>query len=239
MIADAGKLIGRFSEVFVRWFYGSTFRCPVCHVMLATVDADGNRILVCPVCGAVLEIDEPYGHVVPVVMEMEIFRPQPKARLHPLATHLPIGLFPFALLGATWLLALSLAHSAGLGATLPGLWSSAPVLANATLVLLVVSVGFALATLASGLWDWWFRYRHRPYRQITLKIVFAIVFLVLGAVAIALHASGLVFASGSGLIAVGSPLGLVAGLGYVFLLTLNMVVLSTLGHVGGTLVFGR
>jgi hypothetical protein len=239
MIADAGKLIGRFTEVFVRWFYGPTFRCPVCHVMLATVDADGNRILVCPVCGAVLEIDEPYGHVVPVVMEMELFRPQPKARLHPLATHLPIGLFPFALLGAVTLLVLSLAHSFGLASMLGGLTRRAPVLADATLVLLVVSVGFALATLASGLWDWWFRYRRRSYRQITLKIVFAIVFLVLGAAAIALHASGLVFAAGSGLMATGSPLGLLVGLGYVFLLTLNMIVLATLGHVGGTLVFGR
>ena len=99
MIDDARKLIGRFTEAFTRWFYGPTFRCPVCHFVLATVDADGNRVLVCPVCGAVLEIEEVYGHVVPVVMEMEILRPQPKARLHPLATHLPIGLFPFALLG--------------------------------------------------------------------------------------------------------------------------------------------
>jgi uncharacterized C2H2 Zn-finger protein len=239
MIDDARKFIGRFTEVFVRWFYGPTFRCPVCHVMLATVDADGNRLLVCPVCGAVLEIEEVYGHVVPVVMEMEILRPQPKARLHPLATHLPIGLFPFALLGAVTLLGLSLARSLGVTSTITGLTKRAPVLADATLVLLVVSVGFALATLASGLWDWWFRYRRRSYRQITLKIVFAIVFLVLGAGAIALHASGLVFAAGSGLMATGSPLGLVVGLGYVFLLTLNMIVLATLGHVGGTLVFGR
>lgn len=239
MFAEARTLIGWFTEKFTRWFFGITFRCPVCHVALAVVDANGNRVLVCPVCGAVLEIDEVYGHIVPVVVEMELFRPQPKLRLHPLATHLPIGLFPFALLCAAGLFILSLAHVLSPSSPLFGLASHAPVLADATLVLLVVSTGFSLATLASGLWDWCFRYRRRPYRQITLKIILSVAFVTIGTVAIALHASGLVFAAGSGLMTLGSPAGLVAALGYVLLLKINMIVLATLGHIGGTLVFGK
>ena len=47
-------LLARITRWFVRLFYGRTFRCPVCHLVLATVDADGNQLLVCPVCGVEL-----------------------------------------------------------------------------------------------------------------------------------------------------------------------------------------
>ena len=115
----------------------------------------------------------------------------------------------------------------------------APVLADAVLVLLVISVGSALCTFASGFWDWAFRYRRRPYWQIRLKIVFSIVFLGLGSLAVALHAAGLVFAAGSGLMELGSPLGLLSGFLYLGALSAAMILLATLGHIGGTLVFGR
>ncbi len=236
MLADVRRLVGRISDRFKRAFYGPTFRCPVCHLVLAAVDADGNGLLVCPVCGAVIEIEAVYGHIVPVVLDMELSRPQPKLRLHPLATHLPIGLFPVALLGALGLFALTLA--ARLGATGARLAAHAPAVAGAVLVLLAISVGAAVATLASGLWDWNFRYRRRTYRQIRLKIAGSLAFLAVGAAAIALHASGAVFA-GSGLMRLDTAAGLLAGGAYLLLLALNMVVVATLGHVGGTLVYGR
>ncbi|MFI5165679.1 MAG: TFIIB-type zinc ribbon-containing protein [Thermoanaerobaculales bacterium] len=239
MVADLRRWVERIADAFKRRFYGPTFRCPVCHFVLAAVDADGNGLLVCPVCGAVLEIESVYGHIVPVVLDMELLRPQPKARLHPLATHLPIGLFPFALLGALLLFAASIAAPFVAPPVLASIMSRAPVVATATLVLLVVSVVFSLATLASGLWDWNFRYRRRSYRQIRVKIVFAIVFLVLGAAAIALQVSGLVFAAGTGLVQLSSPLALLATVAYLAALTVNMLVIGTLGHIGGTLVYGR
>ncbi len=236
MFNDLRKLVGRISERFKRAFYGPTFRCPVCHLVLAAVDADGNGLLVCPVCGAVIEIEAVYGHIVPVVLDMELSRPQPKLRLHPMATHLPIGLFPVALLGALVLFAVTLAARLGLpGARLAAL---APAASGAVLVLLVVSVAASLATFASGLWDWNFRYRRRTYRQIRLKIACSIVFLAVGAAAIALHASGAVFA-GSGLLRLDTVAGAVASGSYLLLLGADMAVVATLGHVGGTLVFGR
>ncbi len=67
-------------------------------------------------CGVVIDVEEVYGHAVPVVLDVEVHRPQPKLRIHPLATHLPIGLYPFAVLGAGLLLLASI-----LGPSLPGL----------------------------------------------------------------------------------------------------------------------
>lgn len=239
MLEDLRRIVTRISDRYKRRFWGPTFRCPVCHLVLAAIDADGNGLLVCPVCGAVLEIEQVYGHIVPVVLDMEIFRPQPKARLHPLSTHLPIGLFPFALLSAAVLFLLSLLPATGRGGALAGVVGAAPTLAAVTLVLLVISVGFSALTFASGYRDWRLRYRARPYRQISLKIALSAVFLAAGAVAVVLHASGQVFSATSGLMQLGSPLGLAAAVAYLGLLGANMIVLGTLGHIGGTLVFGR
>jgi hypothetical protein len=201
------------------------------------VDADGNRLMVCPLCGVVLDVEEVYGHAVPVVLEVELNRPQPKMRIHPLATHVPIGLYPFAVLGVGLLLLASV-----LAPLVPGigpLLARAPVVAQATLVLLVLSVGLSVITLGSGLWDWNRRYRRRPYWQIRLKIAFSGLFLVLGGAAIALHASGAVFSASTGLVDLASPLAVALGALELATLTAGMVVIATLGHVGGTLVFGR
>jgi hypothetical protein len=237
MVADIRRLMAKIAGRFKRRFYGRTFRCPVCHLELAMVDADGNRLMVCPLCGVVLDIEEVYGHAVPVVLEVELYRPQPKARIHPLATHIPIGLYPFAVLGVGLLIVASL-----LRPLMPGLdsWlAKAPVLADATLVLLVLSVGLSVVTFASGWRDWTRRYRRRPYRQIRLKIAFSIAFLVLGFFATALHASGVVFSASTGLVDLSSPLALVMAAVELIVLTAGMIVIATLGHVGGTLVFGR
>ena len=237
MLGDVRRLVAKIAQKFKRRFYGRTFRCPVCHVELAMVDADGNRLMVCPVCGVVLDVEEVYGHVVPVVLEVELHRPQPKMRIHPLMTHAPIGLFPFAVLGTGALILASV-----LGPRAPGLgpWlANAPMVADVTLVLLALSVGLSVFTFASGLWDWRRRYRGRPYRQITLKIVFSVLFLMLGGIAIALHASGFVFQASTGLVDVASPMALGLAAVELTVLLLGMVVIATLGHVGGTLVFGR
>lgn len=237
MISDIRKLTAKIAERYKKRFYGRTFRCPVCHLELAIIDVNGNRLMVCPVCGVVLDVEEVYGHAVPVVLDVEVNRPQPKMRIHPLATHLPIGLYPFAVLGAVLLFLFSV-----LGPILPGiapLVDRAPVLADATLILLVLSVGFSVITFASGLRDWFRRYRRRPYAQIRLKIAFSIAFLVVGGIAIALHASGMAFSATTGLVDFGSPLATLLAVVEVLALGVGMVVIATLGHVGGTLVFGR
>jgi uncharacterized protein YbaR (Trm112 family) len=237
MFADVRRMVAKIAGRFKSRFYGRTFRCPVCHLELAIVDADGNRLLVCPVCGVVIDIDEVYGHAVPVVLEVELNRPQPKARIHPLATHIPIGLYPFAVLGTGLLILASIIQP-----LLPGLGSwfaRAPLVADATLVLLALSVGLSILTFVSGLRDWSRRYRRRSYRQIRLKIVFSVIFLVLGALAIALHASGAVFSPTTGLVDLGSPLSLAMAALEVTILAAGFVVIATLGHVGGTLVFGK
>jgi len=237
MIGDVRRLVAKVAERFKGKFYGRTFRCPVCHLELALVDADGNRLMVCPLCGVVLDVEEVYGHAVPVVLEVELHRPQPKMRVHPMATHVPIGLYPFAVLGVGLLLLASL-----LAPLLPGiqpLLAKAPTVSGATLVLLILSVGLSVVTLGSGLWDWNRRYRRRPYRQIRIKIVFSIAFLVLGAVAIGLHASGAAFSTTTGLVDLASPLAVVLAAAEMAVLTAGMVVIATLGHIGGTLVFGR
>ncbi len=237
MIGDVRTLVRKVAERFKGRFYGRTFRCPVCHLELAMVDADGNRLMVCPLCGVVLDVEEVYGHAVPVVLEVELYRPQPKMRLHPLATHAPIGLYPFAFLGVGLLLVASVL--APVVPALAPLLTRAPVVADATLVLLVLSVGLSIITLASGLWDWNRRYRRRPYWQVRLKIAFSVLFLILGGAAIALHASGAVFSTSTGLIDLTSPLAVVLAAAEVAALAAGMVVIATLGHVGGTLVFGR
>jgi uncharacterized protein YbaR (Trm112 family) len=237
MIGDIRKATAKIAGRFKRRYYGRTFRCPVCHLELALVDVNGNRLMVCPVCGVVLDVEEVYGHTVPVVLDVEVRRPQPKTRIHPLATHVPIGLYPFAVLGAGLLAVASI-----LGPAIPGLAplvKRAPILADATLVLLVLSVGFSVVTFVSGLRDWYRRYRRRPYAQIRLKIVFSVIFLVLGGLAIGLHASGAAFSATTGLVDLGSPLAITLAAAELGVLFAGMVVIATLGHVGGTLVFGR
>ena len=237
MSSDLRRITAAITARFKRRAYGRTFNCPVCHFEIAIVDVGANRLIVCPVCGVVIDVEEVYGHAVPVVLEVELFRPQPKARIHPLATHVPIGLYPFAVLGALLLVTASFAAP-----FVPGIepWLvNAPVIADATLVLLALSVGMSILTFGSGLWDWNRRYRRRSYRQIRLKIACSILFLVIGGAAIALHASGAVFSGDGGLVDLESSMSIVLAAVELALLAAGMVVIATLGHVGGTLVFGK
>jgi hypothetical protein len=241
MINEIAKLTGSLSESFKKRFYGSTFRCPVCHLELAHADVNDNGLVVCPLCGVVMDVERVMGHTVPVVNDVELYRPQPKLRIHPLATHLPIGLFPFAVVAVAVVFAASVANTllSKLPEWIVALIDTMPMVADTALVLLVVSVAASTVTFASGYWDWKRRYRGRPYRIVSLKITFAIVFLALGAGAVALHASGFVFAAETGLIDLASMKNMVIAIAYVGMLAMNLIVLSTLGHVGGNLVFGK
>lgn len=241
MIDEILQLTGSLSADFKKKFYGTTFRCPVCHLELAHADLDANGLVVCPLCGVVMEVEEVYGHNVPVINDVELFRPQPKSRLHPLAAHLPIGLFPLAVAGAVLVLAISAIDL--LWKDLPTGWLAViqhmPLMADATLLLLVLSVVFSAPAFALGYRDWKRRYRGRPYRIIRLKIVFSALFLVLGTSAAALHGAGLVMRPGTGLFDLASPTHFVLGLVYLGLLAANLCVIATLGHVGGNLVYGK
>ena len=48
MIDEIVQLTGSLSTDFKKKFYGTTFRCPVCHLELAHADLDANGLVVCP-----------------------------------------------------------------------------------------------------------------------------------------------------------------------------------------------
>jgi len=66
-----------------------------------------------------------------------------------------------------------------------------------------------------------------------------VLFLLLGGAATLLHGSGVVFQATTGLVDLSSPVALVLAALELAALAAGMVVVATLGHVGGTLVFGR
>ncbi|MBT4088358.1 MAG: hypothetical protein HN580_04105 [Deltaproteobacteria bacterium] len=237
MLSDMMKLVDRFVNIFKKRIYGKTFYCPVCHLELSEHDTDENGCLVCPVCSVVIELYETYGHFVPIVNDVEINRVQPKARMHPMATHLPIGLFPFALLGAGFLLLLSIyGRFAGLtAANTPFYADISPIINNVTLIMLTIAVVSSALTFLTGFLDWKYRYGGRPYRVMTLKILLSGIFLVVGLITVALHP--LVF--NAGIIGFDSLFNVLGAVIYFIFMGAAMFMLATLGHVGGYLVFGK
>ena len=237
MVSDLMKLVDKFVNLFKKRLYGKTFFCPVCHLELSYFDTDENDCLVCPLCGVVIELHETYGHSIPIVNDVEINRTQPKARLHPMATHLPIGLFPFAMLGALVLFVTSLyLKMVGLAASGSHFYATvAPLLDNATLIMLAIAVISSALTFITGVVDWKSRYGGRPYRVITLKLILSALFLVIGITLVILHP--LIFQAG--VIGFKSFIDIVVVALYYLLLMAAMFMLATLGHVGGYLVFGK
>lgn len=237
MFNDMMKLVDRFVGIFKKRLYGRTFYCPVCHLELSEHDVDENGCLVCPLCSVVIELYETYGHFVPVVNDAEINRVQPKARLHPMATHLPIGLYPLAFLGAGFLLLLSIVRLVvGPASAAQGFFSAvSPVIDNITLIFLSVAVVSSALTFLSGYLDWKKRYGGRPYRVITLKILLSAVFLAVGLVTVLLHP--LAFSAGNA--GLESAAGIIAVVIYFVFLSTGLFMIATLGHVGGYLVFGK
>ncbi len=237
MLSDMMKLADRFVNIFKKRIYGKTFYCPVCHLELSEHDTDENGCLVCPLCSVVIELYETYGHFVPIVNDVEINRVQPKTRMHPMATHLPIGLFPFALLGAGFLLLLSVyGRFAGLtAANTPFFAEYSPIINNVTLLMLVIAVVSSALTFLTGFVDWKQRYGGRPYRVIKLKLILSGIFLVVGLVTVVLHP--VVFSAG--IISFDSLVDVLTAVVYFIFMGAAMFMLATLGHVGGYLVFGR
>ncbi|GAB4434575.1 MAG: hypothetical protein OHK0040_05580 [bacterium] len=239
MIDGLEKSVNSLIDGIKTKIYGKTFKCPVCHLELSYHDLDENGLLVCPLCGIVIEVTDVFGHTLAVVHDVEIKRYQPKARLHPVATHLPIGLFPFSLLFSMVLLIASfvvplLGQHCFMGVIL----SYLPVISNLSEFLLLVSLIFSVPAFLTGLYDWYYRYEKRRYRTIDVKIVFSIIFLVLGLFAFLLHHGGLVFSLESGVI---EPyfINVFFASVYFLLMLINMLLLTTLGHLGGLLVFGK
>ncbi len=243
MLHDMYKIFDKMIEKAKKKVYGKTFFCPVCHIELSFHDRNEDGLLVCPVCGVVIELTDVFGHPLPVVHDVEIYRVQPKLRLHPAATHLPIGLMPFALLGGGFLFMVSLFNKALLvtgtvpAGALPRFFAYMPVVEKVTLIFLVVAVLSSAFTFITGVMDWMRRYGKRPYRVISLKIILSTLFLILGLAAVGLHVSGLVFPAAG--LAPLTPATLIFPLAYLGLLFANMFILATLGHVGGYLVFGK
>ena len=244
-MSEISRLADKITTALKKRVYGKTFYCPVCHLELAYADADADGLVVCPLCGVVIELADVWGHPLPVVHDVEINRVQPKARMHPVLTPAPVGLLPFALLGALFLAVVSLlAHllPSGENALLhsnefQALLQAMPAISQITLLLLGLSVGFSLFTGISGYVDWLRRYGGRPYKVIQLKIYLTIAFFVVGLAALLLHATGMVFGA-DGLVAA-SLNGTLMTLVYLGLLSVQMGVIAVLGHVGGYLVFGR
>lgn len=223
-----------------RKFYGKTFYCPVCHLELSFHDADKDGLLVCPLCGIVIEVSDVFGHPLPVVHDVEIKRHQPKMRIHPISTHLPIGLFPFALLGTLFIFFISIIqffYSKG-GFTLDEVFLNyVPSVKKMSDIFLFISVFFSIITFASGYYDWYMRYEKRKYQMITVKIYFSFIFLILGIISFILQTSGFVFSENGFLIL--NPLGIFLACIYFLLMLANMCIIATLGHIGGLLVLGK
>jgi uncharacterized membrane protein len=223
-----------------RKFYGKTFYCPVCHLELSFHDADKDGLLVCPLCGIVIEITDVFGHPLAVVHDVEIKRHQPKMRIHPISTHIPIGLFPFALLGTLFVFVVSLLQFfySKDGFTLDeSLLIFIPSIKKMSDFFLLLSVLFSLITFISGYYDWYKRYEKRKYRMITVKIYFSILFVVLGIFGFILQVSGVVF-DGNGF-AIMNTANVIIACFYFLIMLINMCVIATLGHIGGLLVFGK
>jgi uncharacterized membrane protein len=193
--------------------------------------------LVCPLCSVVIELHETYGHFLPIVNDVEVERVQPKARLHPMATHLPIGLFPLGLLGAAFLLITSIySKISGINVSSSLFFSEySTIIENVTFLMLSIAVFASALTFITGFIDWRYRYSGRSYRVITLKIILSGLFLATGIAVIALHC--VVFQAG--MIGFDNLINVLATIFYFTLMAAAMFILATLGHVGGYLVFGK
>ncbi|MCX7771318.1 MAG: hypothetical protein N2202_09630, partial [Proteobacteria bacterium] len=157
-----------------------------------------------------------------------------------LSTHIPIGLFPFALLGMLYVFIISVIQYFYLqgGFTLDEIFLQyVPSVKKMSDIFLLLSVVFSLITFASGYYDWYRRYEKRKYRMITVKIYFSFLFLLLGVIAFILQTSGLIFA-GNGFVFF-NPLSVILACVYFLIMFANMCVIATLGHIGGLLVFGK
>lgn len=239
MIDGFEKTVDKLIDRIKTRIYGKTFRCPVCHLELSFHDINENGLVVCPLCGIVIEVADVFGHALPVVHNVEIKRHQPKLRIHPISTHLPIGLFPFSVLLSLFLVFASFLLPAFNNHCVAGVFMSyLSKINNISQFFLIIAVIFSVPAFLSGLYDWYFRYEKRRYKTITVKITLSIVFFVLGLLAFCLHHYGLVFSPETGLLTF-SMSNIFFAILYFILMLANMICLATIGHLGGLLVFGK
>lgn len=239
MFEFAQKSIDKLIEGIKKKVYGKSFKCPVCHLELSYHDVNTNGLVVCPLCGVVIELTDVLGHALPVVHGVAIKRYQLNLRMHPLSTHLPIGVLPFSFLLSIILLVFSFAnHFLNNHCFASYLCSYLPVVNNISMFMLLISVVFSFPTFLTGLRDWYYRYEKRRYRLINIKIIFSLLFFVLGFIAFLLHYSGLVFSPLTGTATL-EGINILFILVYFVLMLLNLIIIATLGHLGGLLVFGK
>ncbi|MBT7368985.1 hypothetical protein HN814_12355 [Candidatus Woesearchaeota archaeon] len=178
-------------------------------------DLDDDGYLVCPVCGAVIEVAESGGHKIPIVHNVEIKRPQPLFRLHTFATHISIGLLPLAILATFIALILNISgHQNAIHFNKIGL-----------LLVNIALVG-AVATFATGWTDWKRKYRGRTYEIIRKKITLSIFLIILLTITKYLGCSG-------------TDIGSLKFYTYLGLQMVSMGLIGMIGHYGGYLVFGK
>lgn len=239
MFELAEKSIDKLIEGIKKKVYGKSFRCPVCHLELSYHDVNTKGLVVCPLCGVVIELADVFGHALPVVHGTEIKRYQVKLRMHPLSTHIPIGLLPFSFLLSIVLLVFSLVNPLFNNRCLASFCLSyLPLVNNISMFMLLISVLFSLLTFLTGLWDWYYRYEKRRYRVTNIKIIFSLLFFILGGIAFLLHYSGLIFSPITGLATL-EGVNILSISAYFVLMFSNLIIIATLGHLGGLLVFGK
>ncbi len=195
------------------------FICPICHLELSMHDVDENGLVVCPLCGAVIEVTDVIGHKIPIIHDVEIKRPQPLYRLHTMSTHVSIGLLPIAILAQI--------ISFFLNWFKKGVYSNTAVeFEQIGFILFIIAFIGGLLTFATGWTDWKRKYRGRNYQIITKKIRLSVIMFVLLGIAVVLRYFG-------------GPLSGLQGCLYFCLQLASMWIIAVIGHLGGFLVFGK
>ncbi|MBC8213874.1 MAG: hypothetical protein ISR90_02590 [Candidatus Marinimicrobia bacterium] len=195
------------------------FICPICHLELSMHDVDKNGIVVCPVCGAVIEVVDVFGHKIPIIHDVEIKRPQPLYRLHTMATHISIGLLPLAIFAQ--IISFFLNWFKG------GIYTSSAIeFEQIGFILLTITFLGGLITFATGWTDWKRKYRGRKYQIITKKIRLSVImFILLGFALVLRNFSG--------------PLSGLENCLYFCVQLISISLMAFMGHLGGFLVFGK
>ncbi len=192
--------------------YGRVFTCPVCHFDMTQADIEKGGFVVCPVCGAVLQVVDSAGFIFTVVVDMETYRHQLRMRLHPISASFPLSLIPVSIL-----------------LVLIYLITGNTLLEEGAYYSLLMAVLISFAGLGSGLYDWLRRFNGRRYHIIRSKICLSIIFVLLGI-------GCLVWRTLNPDVIIDGSLSR-----WVYLLCVFAMVPigAALGHLGGNMVYGE
>ncbi len=205
-------MIKRIIDNIRKRLYGRIFVCPVCHFKMTQADIEKGGFVVCPVCGAVLQVVESAGFIFTVVVDMETYRHQLRMRLHPVSASFPLSLVPASIL-------LIFIY----------LLTGNPLFEQGAYYSLIGGVGTSFLGLGSGLYDWFRRFSKRRYFIIRSKICLSIAFLVIGI-------SCLIWRTlNPGVVIDPHLYRWIYILGVLLLVPIGI----TLGHLGGNMVYGE